>query len=120
MKVQDGYQPSEEEKNKINEFVTYLEEHGYEGIMMISKEAENVTDTSTENSSQLSLAAHFYNLGINARQKGKEADLEQYVNERVAEIFPEQDNDFLSQEDLRKVVRKTARHFYNLGLNSKK
>lgn len=43
MTVQDGYQPSEEEKNKINEFVTYLEEHGYEGIMMISKEEVGVS-----------------------------------------------------------------------------
>ena len=43
MKALGGYQPSEEEKNMLNEFVTYLEEHGYEGIMMISKEEVGVS-----------------------------------------------------------------------------
>ena len=37
MKAQDGYQPSEEEKKKINEFATYLQEQGYDGFLMVKK-----------------------------------------------------------------------------------
>ena len=43
MKALDGYQPSEEDEKKINDFVTYLEEHGYKGIMIISKEGVGVS-----------------------------------------------------------------------------
>ena len=37
MKHQDGYKPSEEETKKIAELVTYLEERGYKGIVMVNK-----------------------------------------------------------------------------------
>lgn len=37
MKHQDGYAPSAEETKKLNEIVSWLEDNGYRGIMMIHK-----------------------------------------------------------------------------------
>ena len=37
MKHQDGYAPSAEETKKLNEIVSWLEDNGYHGIMMIHK-----------------------------------------------------------------------------------
>lgn len=37
MKHQDGYTPSAEDTAKLNEFITWLAERGYEGIVMIHK-----------------------------------------------------------------------------------
>lgn len=37
MKHLDGYAPSEEDTKKLNEMVTWLVEHGYQGIMLVHK-----------------------------------------------------------------------------------
>lgn len=37
MKHQDGYAPSAEETKKLNEIVSWLEDNGYHGMMMIHK-----------------------------------------------------------------------------------
>lgn len=37
MKHQDGFAPSAEDTAKINEFVTWLTDHGYQGIMLLHK-----------------------------------------------------------------------------------
>ena len=37
MKHQDGYAPSAEDTAKLNEIVTWLVDHGYEGLVLIHK-----------------------------------------------------------------------------------
>lgn len=37
MKHQDGYAPSAEETKKLNEIISWLEDNGYNGIMLIHK-----------------------------------------------------------------------------------
>lgn len=37
MKHQDGYAPSAEDTAKLNEIVTWLVDHGYNGIMLVHK-----------------------------------------------------------------------------------
>ena len=37
MKHQDGYDPSADETKKLNEIVSWLENNGYNGIMLIHK-----------------------------------------------------------------------------------
>ena len=37
MKHQDGFAPSAEETAKLNEVATWLEDHGYQGIMLLHK-----------------------------------------------------------------------------------
>ena len=46
-------------------------------------------------------------------------ELQEWVNLMVGASFPEQDGDFISEEDYRSVVRQTALHFYELGKNGK-
>lgn len=41
-----------------------------------------------------------------------------WVHDAVDNIFPE-DGDFMSEVDFRKILKDTARHFYELGLKSK-
>lgn len=41
-----------------------------------------------------------------------------WVHDAVDNIFPE-DGDFMSEVDFRKILKDTARHFYELGKNSK-
>lgn len=48
--------------------------------------------------------------------KGK---IREWVNLMVGASFPEQDGDFISEEDYRSVIRQTARHFYELGKGGK-
>lgn len=42
-----------------------------------------------------------------------------WVYDAVDNIFPE-DGDFMSEVDFRKIIKATARHFYELGLNARK
>lgn len=42
-----------------------------------------------------------------------------WVYNAVDNIFPE-DGDFMSEVDFRKIIKATARHFYELGLNARK
>lgn len=49
--------------------------------------------------------------------KGK---IREWVNLMVGASFPEQDGDYISEEDYRSVIRQTALHFYELGKQSKK
>lgn len=42
-----------------------------------------------------------------------------WIHDAVDNIFPE-DGDFMSEVDFRKILKYTARHFYELGLNAKK
>lgn len=42
-----------------------------------------------------------------------------WVHDAVDNIFPE-DGDFMSEVDFRKILKDTARHFFNLGLNARK
>lgn len=42
-----------------------------------------------------------------------------WVHDAVDNIFPE-DGDFMSEVDFRKILKGTARHFFNLGLNARK
>ena len=42
-----------------------------------------------------------------------------WVHDAVDNIFPE-DGDFMSEVDFRKILKDTARHFFNLGLNVRK
>ena len=42
-----------------------------------------------------------------------------WVHDAVDNIFPE-DGDFMSEVDFRKILKGTARHFYELGLNVRK
>ena len=44
--------------------------------------------------------------------------IKEWTDLMVGASFPEQDGDFISEEDYRSVIRQTAIHF--LGLNSKK
>ncbi len=39
----DGFAPSKDDTEKLNEFVTWLVEHGYKGIMLIHKDDTGVT-----------------------------------------------------------------------------
>ena len=41
-----------------------------------------------------------------------------WVHDAVDNIFPE-DGDFMSEVDFRKILKDTARHFYELGLNAR-
>lgn len=41
-----------------------------------------------------------------------------WVHDAVDNVFPE-DGDFMSEVDFRKILKATARHFYELGKNSK-
>ena len=41
-----------------------------------------------------------------------------WVHDAVDNIFPE-DGDFMSEVDFRKIIKSTARHFYELGINAK-
>ena len=43
MKHQDGFSPSAEDTSKLNEFVTWLSDHGFHGIMIIHKENVGVS-----------------------------------------------------------------------------
>lgn len=64
---------------------------------------------------------HVLNLIASLQQEQPEVDLEKDIKEwvdlMVGASFPEQDGDFISEEDYRSVIRKTAIHF--LGLNAK-
>ena len=57
------------------------------------------------------------------QQEQMEVDLKEetkeWVNLMVGASFPEQDGDFISEEDYRSVIRQIALHFYELGKNSK-
>ena len=45
MKHQDGYKPSAEETAKLNEFMSWLVDNGYDGIVIIRKgDAENAEE----------------------------------------------------------------------------
>lgn len=46
-------------------------------------------------------------------------EIKEWVDLMVGASFPEQDGDFISEEDYRSVIRQTACHFYELGLKSK-
>lgn len=46
-------------------------------------------------------------------------EIKEWVNLMVGASFPEQDWDFISEEDYRSVIKQTALHFYELGKNSK-
>ena len=41
-----------------------------------------------------------------------------WVHDAVDNVFPE-DGDFMSEVDFRKILKDTAQHFYELGLNAK-
>lgn len=65
-----------------------------------------------------------FQTGVNSvKQEQPEVDLKKEVKEwmelMVGASFPEQDGDFISEEDYRSVIRQTAYHFYELGLKSK-
>lgn len=47
-------------------------------------------------------------------------EIKEWVNLMVGASFPEQDGDFISEEDYRSVIRQTALHFYELGLKARK
>lgn len=53
------------------------------------------------------------------QREQQEVDLKketkEWVNLMVGASFPEQDGDFISEEDYRSVIRQTALHFYELG-----
>lgn len=59
---------------------------------------------------------------LDTLQEPKDVDLDDEIKEwtdlMVGASFPEQDGDFISEEDYRSVIRQTAIHF--LGINSKK
>ena len=42
-----------------------------------------------------------------------------WIHDAVDNVFPE-DGDFMSEIDFRKILKDTARHFYELGLNARK
>lgn len=42
-------------------------------------------------------------------------EMREWVELMVAASFPEQDNDFISEEDYRSVIKQTARHFAQWG-----
>lgn len=42
-----------------------------------------------------------------------------WVHDAVDSVFPE-DGEFMSEFDFRKIIKDTARHFYELGLNARK
>ena len=57
------------------------------------------------------------------QQEQQEVDFKieerKWVHDAVDNIFPE-DGDFMSEVDFRKILKDTARHFFNLGLNARK
>ena len=58
------------------------------------------------------------------QQEQPEADLKKEIKEwvdlMVGASFTEQGGDFISEVDYRSVIRQTALHFYELGLNTRK
>jgi hypothetical protein len=60
--------------------------------------------------------------GLDSQQEQPEVDFKieerKWVHDAVDNIFPE-DGDFMSEVDFRKILKDTARHFYELGKNSK-
>ena len=60
--------------------------------------------------------------GLDFQQEQPEVDFKieerKWVHDAVDNIFPE-DGDFMSEVDFRKILKDTARHFYELGKNSK-
>lgn len=63
-----------------------------------------------------------YTYSVMKKQEQPEVDLKKEIKEwadlMVGASFPEQDGDFISEEDYRSVIRQTAIHF--LGLNARK
>lgn len=53
MKHQDGYAPSEEETKKLNEIVSWLEDNGYHGMMMIHKGEIGVSWANVEDAEEV-------------------------------------------------------------------
>jgi hypothetical protein len=53
MKPQGGYAPSEEDSAKINEFVTWIVGHGYNGIMLIHKQDVGVSWMNVKNAEEI-------------------------------------------------------------------
>ena len=59
--------------------------------------------------------------GIKQEQPEVDFKIEErkWVHDAVDNIFPE-DGDFMSEVDFRKIIKDTARYFYELGLNARK
>lgn len=61
--------------------------------------------------------------GMPLKQEQQEVDFKieerKWVHDAVDNVFPE-DRDLMSEVDFRKILKDTARHFYELGLNSRK
>lgn len=53
MKHQDGYAPSAEETKKLNEIVSWLEDNGFHGMMMIHKGEIAVSWAHVENAEEV-------------------------------------------------------------------
>lgn len=53
MKHQDGYAPSAEETKKLNEIVSWLEDNGYHGMMIIHKGEIAVSWASVEDAEEV-------------------------------------------------------------------
>lgn len=64
-------------------------------------------------------ARHFYELGRQSKPMNQYEDfrgeIREWVELMVAASFPEQDNDFITEEDYRSVIKQTARHFAKWG-----
>ena len=53
MKHQDGYKPSAEDTSKLNEFVTWLSDHGYRGVMFVHKDDVGVSFCNEESADDI-------------------------------------------------------------------
>lgn len=61
-----------------------------------------------------------YQCSLQQERPGVDFKIEErkWVYDAVDNIFPE-DGDFMSEVDFRKIIKATARHFYELGLKEK-
>lgn len=66
---------------------------------------------------------HFTFVLDSLQQEQPEVDFKieerKWIHNAVDNVFPE-DGDFMSEVDFRKILKDTARHFYELGLNARK
>lgn len=84
----------------------------------IESEADNWKDTYTD-CMRDNLLFFIDSLQQEQPEVDLKKEIKEWANLMVGASFPEQDGDFISEEDYRSVIRQTARHFYELGLNAK-
>lgn len=103
-------------------FMNYLDENRPEGKMcLFNAQCEDIDKAFKENDWAKILRYANIILGKSSEEQPKvdlEKEIKEWVDLMVGASFPEQDGDFISEEDYRSVIRQTAIHFR--GLNARK